>query len=73
MVKIKKQHVGDIKINEKWCKGCGICVEFCAQKVLEMKNGRAVLVNIEQCTQCMLCELRCPDFAITVGGGINEK
>ncbi|TET67894.1 MAG: 4Fe-4S ferredoxin, partial [Candidatus Zixiibacteriota bacterium] len=26
----------------------------------------AVVKNPEACTACMLCELRCPDFAIEV-------
>jgi 2-oxoglutarate ferredoxin oxidoreductase subunit delta len=51
----------------KWCKGCGICVEFCPTKALAMgKDERPVLVAAERCTSCGMCEIRCPDFSITV-------
>ncbi len=55
-----------IEINEKLCKGCHICVEFCPAKVLEMKGLIASVKNLEACIKCKQCELRCPDFAIKV-------
>mgnify|MGYP005842507929 CR=1 FL=1 len=56
-----------VAVFSKWCKGCGICVEFCPVKVLAMgKDNRPVLVDAERCTSCGMCEIRCPDFAITV-------
>lgn len=55
-----------IVINRKWCKGCEICVEFCPKKVLAMEGEKAVVVALEECSRCLLCELRCPDFAIEV-------
>ena len=65
----------DIKItvNENWCKGCGICVDLCPQDVLAMEKGVAVVYNLDACTACQLCELRCPDFAITVVGKRKKK
>ena len=54
-------------INRDWCKGCNICVAFCPQNVLELDaEEKVVIARIEDCTYCGLCELRCPDFAITV-------
>jgi len=55
-----------IEINEKYCKGCYICIEFCPTKVLEMKGMLAAAVAPEACMACMQCELRCPDFAIKI-------
>ena len=55
-----------IEINEKYCKGCSICVEFCPKQVLLMDGFVAKVVHPEACIQCMQCELRCPDFAIQV-------
>ena len=54
-------------VNREWCKGCGICVEFCAKKVLELdREDKAVPVRPEDCVVCGLCEMRCPDLAIEV-------
>lgn len=72
-----------IEVNEKWCKGCDICVAFCPKAVLERPEGeKARVAHPERCTRCGLCEIMCPDFAITVapvrkpspreqGGGAN--
>lgn len=58
-----------IRINEKWCKGCGICIAFCPAKVLVARqDGKAFAANPKACTRCGLCESRCPDYAISVGG-----
>lgn len=53
-----------LKVNEKWCKGCGICSQYCPKKVLEVHRGKIQIVKPEECIKCGLCELRCPDYAI---------
>lgn len=60
-----------IEVDKDLCKGCGICVEFCPNHVLEMstemnKNGFHMPkpAHTESCTLCGLCEMYCPDFAI---------
>ena len=56
-------------INNTWCKGCRICVEFCPRHALAMNEyEKAELVSPENCNMCGLCELRCPDFAIEIEG-----
>lgn len=62
-----------VYIDEKLCKGCGLCVHFCPKEVLEMSDRRnekgynlAEVVNPEDCNACKLCEINCPDFAIYV-------
>jgi 2-oxoglutarate ferredoxin oxidoreductase subunit delta len=53
-------------ISEKLCDGCGACVEVCPVAVLAMKDGKAVVVNVEACTECRACETSCPTGAITL-------
>jgi 2-oxoglutarate ferredoxin oxidoreductase subunit delta len=56
-----------VLVYDRWCKGCGICVRFCPRSVLALsEHGKAAVVAPEKCTQCELCEMLCPDFAITV-------
>lgn len=59
---------GVVFINQKFCKSCGICMDFCPQHVLaaEPPLMKAVVAEPERCTACLLCELYCPDWAITV-------
>ncbi len=59
----------EVKINEAWCKGCGICIAFCPKKVLGFnENGKVSMLDRENCIKCGMCEMRCPDFAIFLGG-----
>lgn len=62
-----------IHINERYCSGCGVCIEFCPHHVLEhfteiSPRGvyTAVVANLEACTVCRLCELYCGNFAIAM-------
>jgi 2-oxoglutarate ferredoxin oxidoreductase subunit delta len=64
--KTKRKRRARIDINESWCKGCRICVEFCPKQVLEMRGLKAGVRDAEACILCYQCELLCPDFAIEV-------
>ncbi|KUK14446.1 MAG: 4Fe-4S binding protein [Synergistetes bacterium] len=56
-----------VVINEKWCKGCGLCVAFCPKNVLVMgERLKAEVKYQENCIGCRRCENYCPDFAIIV-------
>jgi 2-oxoglutarate ferredoxin oxidoreductase subunit delta len=61
------------KIDAVRCKGCGLCVEVCPKKVLEISKK----VNIkgynpvyqarpEDCIKCSACCIMCPDVAISI-------
>jgi len=65
---MKKRY--SIRIVEKRCKQCGICVNFCPKNVLEIEiNSAPRVVNPDSCIGCRLCYQRCPDVAIFVEEG----
>ena len=69
---------GRVTVFPNWCKGCGLCVEFCPVDVLEQgEDGRVTVAHPDRCTACRWCELHCPDFAIfvtdTEPGEISER
>ncbi|MGC9030318.1 MAG: 4Fe-4S dicluster domain-containing protein [Desulfomonilaceae bacterium] len=63
---------GSVHIVENRCKGCGFCIEFCPNGCLrESKRFNTkgyhppeVLFEAEDCVDCGLCSLICPEFAI---------
>ena len=64
---------GEIFIIEDRCKGCGFCIEFCPNEVLEESekyNAKGYhppnVKDQEACIACRLCEFICPEFAIFV-------
>ena len=63
----KKKEESKIDIFKAWCKACGICVAFCPTGALAKDEaGNPYVKDIEKCIRCGWCEIRCPDFAITV-------
>lgn len=69
-----------IDIDPKVCKGCLLCVDQCPHKVLEVSHERSAkgslmpqAVSVEKCSHCLMCEMICPDMAITVEVAENEK
>ncbi len=62
-----KETTPPVTIFHAWCKRCGICINFCPKKVLAFhEDGYVYPKHPEKCIKCMMCDLRCPDFAITV-------
>jgi 2-oxoglutarate ferredoxin oxidoreductase subunit delta len=63
----KKKEEAKIDIFHAWCKACGICVAFCPTGALAKDEaGYPYVDDLDKCINCGWCEIRCPDFAITV-------
>jgi 2-oxoglutarate ferredoxin oxidoreductase subunit delta len=70
----KKKEKPKIDIYNAWCKACGICVAFCPTGVLAKDEvGYPYVKDIDKCINCGWCEIRCPDFAITVESKAKDK
>jgi 2-oxoglutarate ferredoxin oxidoreductase subunit delta len=56
-----------VVIDTALCKACGICIGLCPRTVLTARHdGVAAVERPDECTACRICELHCPDFAISV-------
>jgi len=63
-----------VTFKEDTCKGCGLCVEVCPKKIIELskttfnKKGYSAAQCIDQskCIGCAMCATMCPDVAIVV-------
>ncbi|MHC4592682.1 MAG: 4Fe-4S dicluster domain-containing protein [Planctomycetota bacterium] len=62
-----------VTILTQFCKGCGLCVEFCDPGKLHMnsKPDKRGLVTAEvraeaDCTGCLRCATICPDAAVRI-------
>ena len=55
-----------LNINMAWCKACNLCIALCPQQVFEPdRDGKPIQARKENCTQCTICWVHCPDLAIT--------
>jgi 2-oxoglutarate ferredoxin oxidoreductase subunit delta len=64
---------GSIEIDKERCKGCALCIEFCAKDCISLSeelNLKGYLIaafdDDKDCNGCRNCALMCPDVAIEV-------
>jgi 2-oxoglutarate ferredoxin oxidoreductase subunit delta len=64
---------GVVVVDGERCKGCGLCIAACPQKVLAFsgalnKSGYDVahVQTPDACVGCAFCALTCPDIALSV-------
>jgi len=55
-----------VKIDEKKCNGCGLCIPACAEGALQIIDGKARLVKDIYCDGLGACLGKCPQDAITI-------
>jgi 2-oxoglutarate ferredoxin oxidoreductase subunit delta len=73
----RKRAAKEIIIDDQFCKGCNLCIEVCPRKVFAKSSKRSragysmpQAADPGKCAVCFLCEMTCPDLALTV---IEEK
>ena len=54
-----------LKLEEKICGQCGVCVAVCQFEALNLKSGQ-LEITFETCTQCGDCVLVCPVSALKI-------
>ncbi|MEJ1730567.1 4Fe-4S binding protein, partial [Escherichia coli] len=55
-----------VKIDEKRCNGCGLCVTGCHEGALQVIDGKAVMVSEVYCDGLGACIPECPQGAISL-------
>jgi 2-oxoglutarate ferredoxin oxidoreductase subunit delta len=63
----------EVVVLEQYCKGCGLCIEFCKKGKLyirQMPNKHGIQTAAVReggdCTGCLQCATICPDAALEV-------
>lgn len=59
-------------VHKEECIGCGLCCQDCPSHVLELREGKAILLS-EVCLKCGHCIAICPQAAVSISGyDMNE-
>jgi NAD-dependent dihydropyrimidine dehydrogenase PreA subunit len=61
------------KVDENLCIGCGLCVDDCRMKILEVQDGLCVMTDAKKCIECGNCMRACTQKAITIIAGAAGK
>ncbi|MBP1640357.1 MAG: ferredoxin [Bacteroidetes bacterium] len=65
------KNVVTLKLNPDLCTGCGMCTVVCPHSVFEMVNGKARIVDIDDCMECGACSNNCRFGAVSVKAGVG--
>ena len=55
-----------VEIDEEKCTGCGLCIPSCAERALQIVDGKARLIKDIYCDGLGACLGECPQDAITI-------
>ena len=65
------KNVSTLRVEEKKCIGCGMCVTVCPHEVLNLTNGTVQVVDRDACMECGACAVNCPSQALYVKSGVG--
>jgi ferredoxin len=60
-----------LRLDEKKCAGCGMCLDVCPHEVFKMNNKHVAIQNRDACMECGACMRNCPANAISVQSGVG--
>jgi len=60
-----------LKLDERKCVGCGMCLDVCPHAVFSLTNGTATIINRDACMECGACSRNCPAEALKVMSGVG--
>lgn len=59
-----KHRLAKPKINTKLCNSCMLCVAFCPENCIAVKEGKPI-IDYDFCNGCLICLRQCPKVAIS--------
>lgn len=60
-----------LKLDDGLCTGCGLCIAVCPHAVFEIIQGKARIMDIDDCMECGACALNCQFGALSVKSGVG--
>ena len=63
--------VATLRLEQKACIGCGMCLTVCPQEVFALEQGKALISEQDACMECGACMMNCPAGAIWVQSGVG--
>lgn len=61
------------KVTENKCRGCGVCIKYCAHDAISMKDSKIASVNPDKCAGCGRCIGACPFDAMKSVNNNNSE
>jgi 2-oxoglutarate ferredoxin oxidoreductase subunit delta len=64
-----------LSIEERMCRGCGLCVDVCPVDCFEFDDERRIarVKNSDDCLGCLSCQFLCPSTAVRVADVVLSK
>ena len=60
-----------LRLDQRKCMGCGMCLLVCPHAVLSLTNGKIEITNRDACMECGACAQNCPAEALGVRSGVG--